>query len=184
MKFAPDDLYHIFNQGNDKQPLFLSGKNYYSFLELYKNYVAPNCETMCWCLMPNHFHFIIAADERCLNLEKQGGLLLDPITNGFRKLLSSYAHKFNEQSERTGSLFRPKTKSKCLSETDYASLNFPSLQSYLINCFHYIHENPVKAGLVINLEDWIWSSYRFYKGLRKDSFCNKAVTEKFCGIIF
>ncbi|MGE5106660.1 MAG: transposase [Sphingobacteriales bacterium] len=184
MKFEPDNLYHIFNQGNNKEQLFFNDRHYYSFLQIFQSHVLPHCDVLCWCLMPNHFHFMIAADTRCLNLEKQGGLMLDPITNGFRKLLSTYAHQFNKTNERTGSLFRPKTKSKCLSADDYASLNFSSLQSYLLNCFHYIHQNPVKAGLVDKTEDWIWSSCRFYKGLHKESFCSRETTEKYLDIIF
>jgi hypothetical protein len=41
--------------------------------------------------MPNHFHLLIYTDERVAETKKQGGLLIDPLTNGFRKLLSGYA---------------------------------------------------------------------------------------------
>ena len=44
--------------------------------------------------MPNHFHFLIHTDARVEELKKQGGLFLDPVTNGFRKLLSAYSHKY------------------------------------------------------------------------------------------
>ena len=184
MKFIPENNYHIFNQGNNKEQFFFNDNQYYSFLELFKAHIVPHCEILSWCLMPNHFHFMIYADERCLQMEKQGGLMLDPVTNGFRKLLSTYAHKFNVSNKSTGSLFRPKTKAKCLSKVDFRFLNFPSLQSYLLSCFHYIQENPVKAGLVAKVENWIWSSFRFYKGVRKKSFCNIELTEKLLDIKF
>ncbi len=43
----------------------------------------------------------------------------------------------------------------------------------LFTCFHYIHQNPLKAGLVNTLEDWEYSSYKDYAGLRDGTFCNK-----------
>ena len=86
MKFAPDNIYHVYNQGNNKYLLFIHDVHYYYFLELYQSYLVPFCETLCLCLMPNHFHFMIYTDERCTELKKQGGLLLDPVTNGIRKL--------------------------------------------------------------------------------------------------
>ncbi|HET9056557.1 MAG TPA: hypothetical protein VFN30_06900 [Chitinophagaceae bacterium] len=184
MRFIPENFYHIYNEGNNKQLLFFDDKNYHSFIDLYNAYVVPHCETICWCLMPNHFHFMVYTDERCEKFEKQGGLLLDPITNGFRKLLSGYAHNFNKSNNRTGSLFRPKTKSKCLSSEDYKSLSFLYLQNYLLSCFEYIHQNPVRAGLVDKAENWAWSSFCFYKGVHKVSFCNKELAEKYLGITF
>src|SRR5207342_1559792 len=90
--------------------------HYDRFLNLFKTSVLPHCDVLAWCLMPNHFHFMLYADERVATLQQQGGLMLDPITNGFRNLLSTYSHEFNKQNSRTGALFRPKTKAKCLSD--------------------------------------------------------------------
>jgi putative transposase len=54
--------------------------------------------------------------------------------------------------------------------------------AYITKCFHYIHNNPVAAGLVTEPEEWKWSSYRFYIGKRKKSFCNKELAHNFLGI--
>ena len=121
MKSIPENIYHVYNQGNNNQAIFIENLHFQYFLNLYKEYVAPHCETLAWCLMNTHFHFMIYADNRSLDLKRQGGLILDPITNGFRKLLSTYAHEFNIKNNLSGSLFRPKTKSICLN--DEAELN-------------------------------------------------------------
>ena len=130
--------------------------------------------------MPNHFHFMIYADERCKTLIKQGNLYLDPITNGIRKLLSGYARIFNTEYQQTGSVFRQKTKHKCISEIEIkAETNF-STKDYYVNCFHYIHQNPFIAKLTDKLEEWEFSSYQDYGNLRNGSLCNKELATKYC----
>ncbi len=51
---------------------------------------------------------------------------------------------------------------------------------YYFNCFHYIHQNPLVAGLVKNLEDWNFSSFKDYAGKRNGTLCNKSLAVKFC----
>ena len=84
-------------------------------------------------------------------------------------ILSSYTQAFNKQENRTGSLFQPKTKAKELNS-----------QNSLI-CFHYIHQNPVKASLAMRLEDWTYSSFREYMQ-NENGICNKAVAYSFLEI--
>jgi REP element-mobilizing transposase RayT len=178
MKFEPDHVYHIYNQGNNKQQIFNTHEDYKSFLSFFKSYALPNCDVLAWCLLPNHFHFMVLANDKCFNLEKQGGLLLDPLTNGFRKLLSGYSHEYNKRNQRTGSLFRPKTKAKDLSLLRAGKqLN---LSDYYINCFHYTHQNPLRHQLVTDLNHWKYSSFRYYAGHRKNDFCNDDLAREIC----
>jgi REP element-mobilizing transposase RayT len=180
MNFAPNNLYHIYNQGNNKQPIFLSNEDYLTFLRMTRKLISHQTAIIAYCLMPNHFHFLIYTDERAGIVVQQGGLLIDPITNAFRKLLSGYARIFNKRYNRTGSLFRQKTKVKCLSEIDIALAPAYTLQDYYSNCFHYIHQNPYNAGLVNKLKDWEFSSYNDYAQLRDGTLCNKKLAETFC----
>src|SRR2546421_11366474 len=110
MQFLPGHIYHVYNQGNNRQKMFHDDSDYFIFLNLYRKLLWTNCDTIAWCLMPNHFHFMILVDERCSQKIKQGGLFLDPITNSIRKLLSGYARIFNGRKDRSGSLFSYKTK--------------------------------------------------------------------------
>jgi putative transposase len=180
MQFIPDNLYHVFNQGNNKQNLFLERNDFITFLNLLRHNIIPYSDIIAYCLMPNHFHFMIATDERCNSKIKQGGLIIDPITNGIRKLLSSYSRIYNSKNEKSGSMFRQKTKDKCLSGIT-ETRNALDARDYYFSCFHYIHQNPLKAGLVKKLEEWEYSSYRDYAGLRNGTLINKALAVKYCG---
>jgi putative transposase len=82
-------------------------------------------------------------------------------------LISSYAQAINKQNGTIGSLFQQKTKAKILQE----GINGKQ-QSYLDNCFFYIHQNPLDAGIVKNLSEWPYSSYPDYAGLRNGSLCD------------
>ena len=86
-------------------------------------------------------------------------------------LLSSYSQAINRQNCTTGSLFQQKTKCKNLSDS----------KNYLIECMHYIHQNPSRAGLVNKLQDWQYSSFLDYAGLRKGTLCNKSLLMKLAG---
>lgn len=180
MNFTPDNLYHVYNQGNNQQLIFSSAEEYLIFLRMIRKCITPHAEIIAYCLMPNHFHFLIYTDERVSTLIKQGGLLIDPLTNGFRKLLSGYARIFNKRYNRSGSLFRQKTKIKCLSDINISLGCGYHLQDYYFNCFHYIHQNPYNAELIKKLEDWEFSSYKDYAQLRNGTLCNKELAKKFC----
>lgn len=140
--------------------------------------ILAHSEIISWCLMPNHFHLMVYTDERVLKIQKQGGLQIDVLTNGIRKLLSGYARIYNSRHNISGSLFRQKTKHKCLS--DFNIKYQDNLQDYYFNCFHYLHQNPFVAALVKRMEDWKYSSFRDYAGLRKGTLCNKFLAAKFC----
>ena len=55
----PDETYHIFNRANGNEKIFLSSENYRFFLEKFKLHIQPIADTYCYCLLPNHFHFLI-----------------------------------------------------------------------------------------------------------------------------
>jgi REP element-mobilizing transposase RayT len=180
MHFSPNNIYHIYNQGNNRQTIFFNRQDYLLFMNLYKKLIHPTSDTISWCLMPNHFHFMIKTDDRCSTIFKQGGIFIDPVTNGFRKLLSSYARISNNQNQRTGSIFRQKTKSKCLNDIIIKPGSIYQIQDYFINCFHYIHQNPFVAKLATRLEDWEFSSFIDYSGLRDGSLCQRELATIHC----
>ena len=181
MKFLPDNIYHIYNQGNNQQDIFNSEEEYIIFLRMIKNHFQTHAEIIAWCLMPNHFHILISANKKGCEMVKQGGLEIEKITNAIRKLLSGYARIFNKKYNRSGSLFRQKTKAKNVAESDWVIKNNYILQDYCSRCFDYIHQNPVEAKLVQYPSDWRFSSYQDYAGLRDGTLCNKELATKYCG---
>lgn len=173
MHFETDCLYHIYNQGNNKQQIFFSDENYIYFLRCYRKLVSPFTETIAYCLMPNHFHFLIYTNDSSTNKIKVGSLYLTQLSNAIRKLLSSYASAINKQQATTGSLFRQKTKAELINN---------SSKNYAVTAFHYIHFNPLKANLVTHLNEWKFSSYLDYTGLRNGNLCNKELARKLINI--
>ena len=163
MQIHQPGLYHIYNRGNNKQKIFFNEGNYVYFLRKCHQYLKPVSEILAWCLMPNHFHFLIEVTDKSIVPVKSGGITMPAITNGFRLLQSSYAKGINNQEDRTGNLFQQKTKAKLVS----------CEENYSLTAFFYTHQNPVEAGLVSVAEDWPYSSFRDYAGTRSGTLCNK-----------
>ena len=63
MKYEPQTIYHIYNQGNNRQPIFFQEKNYIFFLNKMRTHLLPHVEILCYCLMPNHFHWLVYTKE-------------------------------------------------------------------------------------------------------------------------
>ena len=161
MRFSQTGLYHVYNRGINKKTIFFSPEDFLHFKSLCQKYIASRCKIIAWCLMPNHFHFLINADEASLEPITWGGNTMPALSNGFQLLQSSYAKSINYKGNRTGSLFQQKTKSKNIEDHVHA-----------ITAFWYLHQNPVKAGLAGTMWDWEYSSYQDYYGMREDSLCN------------
>lgn len=161
MEFFENELFHIYNRGNNCQPIFFNNENYLFFLRKIRKYILPHCDIICYCLMPNHFHFLIAADNRSIQTKKIGGTEKNLLSEGFKNLLSSYAQAINKQNSTTGSLFQQNTKAKFLSSQDNSLI-----------AFHYIHQNSIKAGLSKKMEDLDFSSFKDYIGQRNGTLCN------------
>lgn len=71
MNFEAFNLYHIYHRGNNRQIIFFNRNNYLYFLEKMQKYIYPACDIINWCLMPNHFHFLIHANESTIQNIKE-----------------------------------------------------------------------------------------------------------------
>lgn len=172
MTIIADEIYHIYNQGNNRETIFKGDGDYIEFLQLFRRFVLPHCKVLTYCLMPNHFHFEIYATEQSAMVKRIGNIDSTILSNGFRLLQSNYAQSFNKRQNRTGSLFRQKTKAKGMSDGG---------NNYSYIAFHYIHQNPFKAKLVAKLEDWKYSSFADYTGYRNGNLCNKELAWQLIG---
>jgi len=68
-------VYHIYNRGNNRQDIFVEERNYRHFLQLYARYVEPVADTYAYCLLRNHFHFLVRIkdEEETLRFPKPLG---------------------------------------------------------------------------------------------------------------
>ena len=122
-----------------------------SILELYP------ASIFAYCLMPNHFHFLIRQD---------GDI---PVYRIFNNLFSYYVQVFNKLHNRKGRLFRGPLQHKLINK-----------EEYLIYLCQYIHCNPIKAHLVNDLKEWEFSNYPEWIGNRNGKlFCDALLKEYF-----
>ncbi|MGB4846813.1 MAG: hypothetical protein WBP41_02795 [Saprospiraceae bacterium] len=179
MNLKPKEIYHFYNRGINRQPIFFERDNYFYFLKKVKTYLVPNCHILGFSLMPNHFHFLITPNERSNRpfrksnrkpLKKRKGPFAHQtlFTWGLQQLLSTYSRGINKRYNRTGSLFQQNTKSKM---TSAESLQ----EDYSLYCFMYIHNNAVAAGLVNSPSEYEFTSYNDYIENKTDSICNLAL---------
>ena len=174
MHFEPDQIYHVYNRGNNKTRIFFDQSNYLYFLRKVRSKWLLYCDLFCYCLMPNHFHFMLQSNKRgCeTSLVKGRSTGLQNLSRFVGHTLSSYTQAINIQNNTTGNLFQKKTKAKCLTDDEMRNAGY-IVQDYPVNCFNYIHSNPLKAGLVKDPKDWPYSSWLDYYGNRSDGLCNK-----------
>lgn len=122
-------------RGVDGRPIFLEDKDRYIFIDKFRHITAQHsARILAYCLMDNHFHFAIKVHTI-------------PLSRIMHRILTGYSAAFNHHRHRTGHLFQARYKA-CLCRDD----------SYLIALIRYIHQNPVRAGLVEHAEQWKWSS--------------------------
>jgi putative transposase len=168
MHYESDSLYHVYNRGNNGQQLFFEPAHYHYFLRLFRQHVAPTVKPVAYCLMPNHFHFLLLTTAAGTQWDDSASSARQPMVRGLAKLLSTYSQALNQERGRQGALFQPKTKAKLL-DGPFCEAGYPLL------CFQYIHQNPLRAGLASSLADWPFSSYRDYAGLRSGTLCDQDV---------
>jgi len=173
MQFVENQIFHVYNRGNNRQDIFFHEDNYLFFLDKMRTHLLPVSDFLAYCLMPNHFHFMIRANELTVAqvAKNQRDLAVCAFSKGMRIALSSYAKAIQNQEGRSGSLFQQKTKSKQVS-------SLWTWEDYSLECLRYILYNPVKAGLVTRPEDWPYSNFRELAGIRKGSLCRIDLLEQ------
>ncbi|MGM0546166.1 MAG: transposase [Bacteroidota bacterium] len=157
MELNEEKFYHIYNRGNNSQPIFFTKENYIFFLKKMHTHINPKIRLLAYCLMPTHFHWLVYVRKQNNSTNKSPSLNKD-----IGILLRSYTQAINKQFGRTGSLFQQRTKAKQIKS-----------QSYVETCFHYIHQNPLRANLVNKIGDWPFSSFPNYADKRTGSLVDK-----------
>ncbi len=153
--------YHIYNQGNNKEELFIEEKNYSYFLSLLKKYIVPIAEIYCYCLLPNHFHLLIRTNDDIEN---------PLISQAFSNLFNAYSKAINKAYQRSGSLFKRKfSRIKVKDEI------------YLKNLVLYIHTNSQHHKIANNFNAYPHSSFMAYMSDKKTDISKEYILELFAG---
>jgi hypothetical protein len=126
---------HIYNHANGKENLFREEKNFYFFLARYDKYISPIAATLAYCLMLNHYHFLIRIKETPQVDCDDGSHESWGPSHRFKNLFQSYTKAFNKKYGRMGSLFNQRFKRKIIASDD-------GIRAVM----RYIHLNPVLHG--------------------------------------
>lgn len=166
---ATNEYYHIFNRGINKQPVFLGLRDYNRALDTLEFYSFSNTpirfskflllaredrsnildglrkenkklmDTICFCLMPNHFHFLLKQREE----------------NGISKFMANFQNSItrylNTKYKKFGPIFQGQFKAVRIED-----------EEQLLHVSRYIHLNPYTSYIVKNIDDlsgYPWSSF-------------------------
>lgn len=139
----PGAVYHVMARGNEQREIFRDDSDRELYLRLIERYQKSfGFRVYAYCLMTNHVHLAVETAET-------------PLSRIVLALHGCYAQAFNRRHERIGHLFQGRYKALLVQKT-----------SYLLALVRYIHENPVRAGMVTESRDYKWSSDRLYRGRR------------------
>lgn len=128
-------IYHIMLRGANKQEIFHDDGDCVRFLDtIEKCKIKSDMKVYAWCLMSNHAHLLL----------KEGN---EDISITMKRIGVSFVSYYNWKYRTTGHLFQDRFRSESV-ETD----------RYLLTVIRYIHQNPVKAGIVNQPDKWRWSS--------------------------
>ena len=126
-------------RGINRQNIFEDQEDYTKFLQTLKQYKEiSGYQIYAYCLMGNHVHLLLKVGE-------------EPLEQVMRRICGSYVYWYNWKYQRIGNLFQDRFKSETVDN-----------DSYLLTVLRYIHQNPLKAGLVKSVANYQWSSIREY----------------------
>ena len=137
----PGAVYHITSRGNEKKPVFKDDEDRRNFLNTLRH-VNKKYNWIChaYCLMINHYHFLVETPDGNLSL-------------GMRQMNGVYTQLFNKRHGRTGHLFQGRYHSILIQK-----------DSHLLEVCRYVVLNPVRAKMVESPDQYSWSSYRATAG--------------------
>ena len=132
-------IYHVMLRGINRQDIFESSDDYAMFLSILHHLVdrqtddgeslPPYCTIYCYCLMNNHVHLLIRERE-------------ESISDVVKRIGVSYVRYYNDKYERNGPLFQDRFRSEPVNTIEY-----------FMTLLRYIHQNPVKSGLVSEVKE-------------------------------
>jgi len=132
-------IYHIIMRGINRQIIFSESEDYHRFLQTLKHYKEIcGYHIYAYCIMNNHIHLLVKIGN-------------EPLAQIMRRICGKFVYWYNSKYDRAGYLFQDRFKSEPVED-----------DPYLLTVIRYIHQNPLKAGLVDKIEHYPWSSYNAY----------------------
>ena len=137
-------LYHVYNRFARGEDVFADPEEAVDFLDLLREVKQRDGLTVfAWALLSNHFH--IAARASAV-----------PLSRSMQRLQGGFAKRFNRRWGRSGPLWQSRYQARVIDSQEYCE-----------QVILYIHLNPVRAGLVDDPANHVFSGHReLVKGIR------------------
>lgn len=152
-------IYHVMVRGINRQDIFEDEEDYLQMVSILRALsdrhdeqglrLPPLSIFYAYCLMSNHLHLLLREQE-------------EKVSDVVKRIGVTYAHYFNKKYERSGHLFQDRFRSEPVDSLEY-----------FVTLLRYIHQNPLKAGIVNNILDYPWSSWKEYAfDSNSNTFCS------------
>lgn len=153
------DYYHVMIRGISKEFVFKTKEQKEKLLKLIIEQMENELiEVGAWCIMDNHVHLLIKAN-------------LEDMSKAIKIINLKYAAYYNNSKQRTGPVFGDRYKSENIED-----------DKYFLGVLRYIHNNPLNAKLVHNIEEYKWSSYHTYLS-NEDRLVTKEIRDLILSLI-
>lgn len=167
-----DDLlrgyyYHIYNNCNNSERMFFEERNYAYFLGKFKQHISDFVNVYAYCLLPDHFHFILYIKELDIRIDEGKRRI---VSQAFSNFFNSYTKSVNIQERRSGNLFNRPFKRTLINN-----------ENYLKDLICYLHKNPMHHGVKTDYRNYMWSSYRDILDNKSDFIRSNEVLNLFSG---
>ena len=137
---APKYPHHIIVRGNNQKRIFFRNKDNKEYLKIVKRSKEKwKSRILSYCLMPNHVHLLLVPDDK------------ESLSKTMQSINLTYTKYLNKRYNRSGRTWGARFHSYIVYKDEY-----------LWRVIRYIENNPVRANLVANPEDYIWSSARLH----------------------
>jgi len=147
-KPSESGIYHVIMRGVNHQNIYDDSEDYYKFISFLDRFrfryddkgipCGTNCTYYAYCLMSNHCHLLIQQEE-------------ESVGETIKRISVAYAYYYNNKYGRDGHLFMERFRSEPVNDLTY----FNTL-------LRYIHQNPVKGGIVKRVDQYEYSSWGEY----------------------
>jgi len=155
--YQESGIYHIFNRGCNRNPIFYTDENYRYLTEKISITVERfGVDVIAYGLMPNHYHLLAQQNSEV------------PISKWLQYIFNGYSQAINKQEDRTGTLFEGRPK-HILIDSD----------EYLLDVIAYIHYNSVAAGLAQKADEWEFSNCLEWLGKREATLISNHIIDTF-----